>query len=201
MRFLIEGDLVIGTGTGDILGIEASDALAAVPLDRLRVLDGAVVDVSERTQWFVDDLGQLHVEDALGRQPIGCAVDAQLVRTNGVWSVRDAKEQLIAYARDRRWQCEVAGTAVGGVPVRTDRETRSALLEAQAAIALDPGWSTPWELANGATFLVNANTLPPIIAAVAAHRRSAFETYDTVKAAIEAGTITTRAAIDAAFAE
>lgn len=107
-------------------------------------------------------------------------------------------ESLARYAADRRWRAENAGASFGDLPVRTDRDTRSALLEARAALDMDPEWSTPWALPDGRVLLVDASNLPGIIAAVAAHRRRAFETYALVKAGIDAGTITEPLEIDQA---
>lgn len=195
---LVDQDLVVGRGSG-IMGPEIPIDLLPVPDVQLRFVDGAVVDASGITNWFIDGDGLKHIAAGEGRQALVCRIDAPLERVGGVWEVRSVASELIAYAKAVRYAAEVAGTTVSGAPIRTDRDTRSALLEAQAAIAMDAEWSTPWELSNGAIFIVDATTLPPIVAAVAAHRRAAFVAYDGVKNAIEAGSVTTREQIDAAF--
>lgn len=109
-------------------------------------------------------------------------------------------EQMIAYAQRARDRREAAGTTVNGYPIRTDRETRSALIEAKIAAEMEPGWSTPWSLGNGQFLTIDAALLGLIIPAVAAHRRQAFVIYEQIAQAIGAGTITDIEDIDAAFA-
>lgn len=111
----------------------------------------------------------------------------------------DPKVALLAYAAEKRWQVENAGTTFEGRPLRTDRETRSALTEAHVAASLDATFATPWQLRDGTTLVVSSKNLPAIIAAVARHRASAFVRFDAVKARIESGEIGTDAEVDAAF--
>ena len=108
--------------------------------------------------------------------------------------------ELLAYAAAKRYEREIAGTTLNGLPIRTDRETRSALVEAKAAVGEDPAWTTDWKLSNGQWLTVNAALLTQIITAVAAHRKAWFAKEKQVAVAIDAGTITTPAEIDAAFA-
>lgn len=109
-------------------------------------------------------------------------------------------EQLLAYARAKRYAREIAGTSLGELPLRTDRETRSALTEAAAAVTADPQWSTRWELPNGARVTVDAVLLQQIIMAVANWRAGAFAIFDEVANQIDLGEIGSFAEIDVAFA-
>lgn len=132
------------------------------------------------------------------------------------------KGALRAHAAARRYALEVGGTtaALPGtpprvIPVRTDRETRSALLEAwtahelteairaeeiaQDGTATTPAWETEWALADGSWTTVDGPMIRLIVGVVSAWRSAAFGLQKQVVDAIEAGTITTTAAIDAIF--
>lgn len=107
---------------------------------------------------------------------------------------------LLAYAADARWRREVGGITVSGVPIATDDRSKVMIVGARVAAEADPGWSTIWHGADGQIYPINAAAIIAISAAVEAHVNSGFATFAEVKADIEAGTITTRAEIDAAFA-
>jgi len=109
--------------------------------------------------------------------------------------------ELVAYAADRRWQSEVAGIIVAGIPVATDDRSKLMITGARVAAMADPGWSTVWHGADGQTYPVNAAAMVVISGAVQSHVNSSFATFAAVKAEIEANAITTFAEIDAAFAD
>lgn len=108
--------------------------------------------------------------------------------------------ELIAYAADRRWRREVGGILVGTVPVATDDRSKLMITGARLAAGADPAWSTVWHGADGQTYPVDAAAMVAISDAVQAHVNSSFATFASVKAAIDAGEITTTDEIDAAFA-
>jgi hypothetical protein len=110
------------------------------------------------------------------------------------------KADLLAHAESLRNQREAAGTLLDGVPIRTDRETRSALTEALAATDIDPDFTTPWVLSNGSVLQVGAANIRPIIGAVAVHRRGAFAAFVAVKARIEAGQVADRQQVETEMA-
>lgn len=111
-----------------------------------------------------------------------------------------SKAELVAYAADRRWRLEVGGITVGDVPVATDDRSKLMITGARVAAMVDPNWSTVWHGADGQTYAVDAAAMLAISDAVQAHVNTGFATFAAVKAAIEAGEITTAAEIDAAFA-
>lgn len=106
---------------------------------------------------------------------------------------------LAGYAADVRWRKETSGILVGGVPVATD--DRSKLMIAGARIKADanPEFTTKWKTDAGFV-LIDAATIIAISDAVLAHVDACFETEGEVLTAIDGGTITTRAQVDAAFA-
>ncbi|WP_066473996.1 DUF4376 domain-containing protein [Bosea sp. WAO] len=103
---------------------------------------------------------------------------------------------LIDYARERRWQVEVGGIVVGGVPIATDQESQGKILGAYVAASRNPDWTTLWDSVHP----LDAATMLAIGDAVQSHINASFTVRGDVLAAIAAGTITTREEIDAAFA-
>lgn len=111
-----------------------------------------------------------------------------------------SQAELVAYAADLRWRLEVGGIVVGGVPVATDDRAKMMIVGARVAAMADPQWSTVWHGADGNTYPVDAAAMIAISDEVQAHVNTGFATFAAVKADIEAGTITTTAEINAAFA-
>ncbi len=111
------------------------------------------------------------------------------------------KAQLIAYAKKKRWEKEVGGITVNGVAVSTDDRSKLLIAGSRLAAQADPEWKTVWDGADGESYPVNAAAMIVISDAVQRHVNvDCFEDYSTVKAGINAGTITTLAEIDAVFA-
>ena len=109
------------------------------------------------------------------------------------------KAGLIAYAASARWQREVGGIVVAGVPVATDDRAKMMIIGARVAAMADPGWSTIWRGADGGTYPVDAAAMVAISDAVQAHVNAGFATFAAVKAAIEVGEVTSREQVAAAF--
>jgi hypothetical protein len=107
---------------------------------------------------------------------------------------------LVDYAADARWRREVGGIVVGGITIATDDRSKLLIAGARTHAEADPAWSTVWTAADGVRHPVSAAQVIAISAAVLGHVDAAFRLYDEVVAAIDAGTITTPAEIDAAFA-
>jgi hypothetical protein len=107
---------------------------------------------------------------------------------------------LLAYAKEARWRKEVGGINVGGVPIATDDRSKLMITGARIKADSNAQWSTEWAGADGLTYTVTAPLMIAISDAVSDHVDHCFAVYATVKSAIEAGTITTNAQIDAAFA-
>lgn len=107
---------------------------------------------------------------------------------------------LLAYAAEARWQKEVGGIVLGGIPVATDDRSKALVIGARLAADADPGWSTMWVGADGAVYPIDAAAAVAISDAVQAHVNDCFTRYAMVKAGIAAGSITSVAEIDAAFA-
>ncbi|MGH6999055.1 MAG: DUF4376 domain-containing protein [Phenylobacterium sp.] len=128
-------------------------------------------------------------------------VEPGWIRLGGEFSPpAPAPVNLVAYATDLRWRVETGGIVFAGVPIATDDRSKVMIVGARVAAVADPDWSTVWHGADGQTYPVDAAAMVSISDAVQAHVNSGFATFATVKAAIEAGTISTTAQIDAEFA-
>lgn len=104
------------------------------------------------------------------------------------------KAALRLYAERRRWEIEVGGIMVDGLPIRTDDVSQRKILGAYVAATRNPSWSTLWESIRP----IDAEKMIEIGDAVQAHVNASFVTRGAVFDAIEAGTIATTSAIDAA---
>lgn len=109
-----------------------------------------------------------------------------------------ARAKLTAFAASKRWQVEVGGIMVGGVPVATDDRSKIMIIGARAAAVADANFTTQWKAVSGDFITLDAATIIAISDAVLAHVAACFAAEAIVLAAIEAGTITTTAEIDAA---
>lgn len=107
---------------------------------------------------------------------------------------------LVAYAASLRWQREIAGILVDGVPIATDDRSKVMITGARVAALSNPAWSTLWYGSDGQIYPLDAAAMIAISDAVQAHVNSGFATFAVVKAKIDAGEITTVAEVDAAIA-
>lgn len=105
--------------------------------------------------------------------------------------------ELKAHAADRRWRKEIGGTTVGGTAIQTD--DRAKVLLVGAALSMADEATAPFVL-GGASVTLTGAQFKALYAGLVAHVQACFATQTAVLAAIEAGSITTRAEIDAAFA-
>lgn len=106
---------------------------------------------------------------------------------------------LVAYAAEARWRREVDGVTVAGAAIATDRESQAMIAGAHAYVQANPAATIKWK-AEGGFVTLDSTAVTAIALAVGAHVQACFAAEADVLAAIEAGTITTPAEIDAAFA-
>lgn len=110
------------------------------------------------------------------------------------------RRALVAHAADLRWRREVAGLAVAGIPVATDDRSKLMITGARLAALDNPGWTTIWHGADGGSYQLDATAILAISSAVEAHVNACFERFAEVKGLIEAGTVTSRAQVEAEMA-
>ncbi|PTM61907.1 DUF4376 domain-containing protein [Phreatobacter oligotrophus] len=109
--------------------------------------------------------------------------------------------QLRAAAADARWRRETGGITVSGISVHTDDRSKMMIMGARIQAVADPGFVTQWKGADGQFIALDAATITALSAAVLAHVDACFAREGEVLAAIDAGTVTTLAAIEQAFAD
>lgn len=107
---------------------------------------------------------------------------------------------LLAYAGKLRWEREVGGMVWNGVPIATDDSSKIKVAGARIKAEADPAFETTWYGTDGDGVVVDAPLIIALSNAVLEHIDQSFTTFGLVKGAIAAGTITSFAAIDAAFA-
>lgn len=199
----VREDMVTGRGTG-IEGVPLPEALAALPLDRLRWTGSGIVDAATITAWHIDRAGAKRIAAAEDRQPLTCAWDAPLVHDGTAWRVRTAADDLIAYAHAVQWARAEAGVMValsGGAQVRFASDaTGRALLNGAVTRAQQANPPPGFRWQTGATSFVTLTPAQIVTAgiAVADYIQGTFDTLDDVIADILSGTITSTAQIDAA---
>lgn len=106
---------------------------------------------------------------------------------------------LKSHAAAVRYAKETGGLALDGMLVATDDRSKLMIFAARTRAKEDATTTKRWKTDAGFVTL-DAATLITIGDAVEAHVTACFDLEDDVVAQIEAGTITTREQIDAAFA-
>lgn len=107
---------------------------------------------------------------------------------------------LMAYAARKRYAKEVGGTVVNSVAYPSDRETQAKFVSAVVMAQLNTSATFQWKVADGTFVSLDAAGLITVASAVGAFVQTCFAAESTVVAGIKAGTTTTAAQIDAAFA-
>ena len=121
------------------------------------------------------------------------------------WAANEAKQpsaavKLKAHAATRRWEKEQGGiTLPGNVKVATDTPAQVKIAELRRRVAArEVAVPFSFKAASGWTDLTE-NAIIAVDKAVAAHIQACYATERQISDAIDAGTITTTAEIDAAF--
>lgn len=168
-----------------------------------RILGGIVVEVVHLpegvalTDAFHPDLGFV---SAPADAAVGMRYDDGKYLPPLSPSPAEVKDTLRAYARERRWQAEIAGIIIiAGVPVSTDDRSKMMIIGARMAAEAVPSWSTIWQGADGGSYPLDAAAMIAISDAVQAHVNATFATLATVLSDVDSGVVTTRSEIDAAF--
>ncbi len=128
MKAIIDGDLVVGFGDGDVAGIDVPEEFRGLPAERIRYASGELVDISEVQEFFVDRNGVLHVVDGDGRKAITCEWNAQLVcdKASGTWRARTVAEVVapaIKQECQRRIYAEIDAFAQANLSAERHRLT------------------------------------------------------------------------------
>lgn len=155
--------------------------------------------------WSSAAAGYVDIDDAAyaawleaggGPTPIG-----SLAELAEVLAAQYPSGMLKTYAAAVRYAKEIAGCMVGGVEYPSDRETQAKLTSAALFAQVDNTQTFQWKLADGSfSEPLSAAEMIAVAAAVGGYVNVCFVEEAEVVAEIDAGTITTRGQVDAAFA-
>jgi hypothetical protein len=109
------------------------------------------------------------------------------------------RQKLKDYAAAARYAIETRGITVAGASIMTDRQSQALITGANALAAADPAAPIDFKGASG-WVTIDAATMAAIALAVGQHVRASFTAEKQVAAAIDAGTVTDFAGVDALFA-
>jgi len=114
-----------------------------------------------------------------------------------------AKDQLLEYVENRRWLAEIGGITWNTWKVATDREASQGKISSSYTLARDGYWpeGSGWKFADGVFRILTGPEMIAMALAVAAHIQSCFSLESTLAGNVNNNTVTTKAQIDAAFAE
>lgn len=177
-----------------------------------RVVDGAVVEL-----WPHDPVAPMPDPQPTPAEAFGAELGAEFVPCNATvqqgWTTSDGGKtfappvspapipvDLTTYAAAARYAKETAGITVGTAPIATDRDSQQAITGMWAAAQIDPTTTVQFKTAGAGFVSVNAAQIAKIASAVIAHVQACFAAEAQLVASITAGTTTTTAQIDQAFA-
>lgn len=130
MKVSLQGDLVIGRG-GDLMdGPELPKELESTPLMQLRYVNGAVVDASTITTFFIDPSGRKHATrngpGSATWPAVKCTLREMIVmRDDGTWAVETPSE---AISPQIKAECERRITAVMSLAAQSNMLARAVSL-------------------------------------------------------------------------
>lgn len=143
---------------------------------------------------FTPELMATIVEVQSGSVAVGDAWDGAAFSRPAI-----SKADLDAYASAARFAKECAGLTINGVSLATDRAAQSMMTGAVVYAQVNPSSSVKWKTAGGFVTLTAAQVIA-IGQRVATYVEDCFSKEAELVSSIEAGTITTTAEIDSAFA-
>jgi hypothetical protein len=169
--------------------------LSIADLTALMALMPSPVYENRRRRGFSYDGTTLTIED-----------DAEAARLLTVmadprWRDRALVTQLKGYAAHARYQKEIAGITVNGIPIATDRAGQMRAIAAQMMAIADPTMVFHWKKADGSFAQLTADQVVAIGKAVVMHVQACFGAEASISAALSANpALMTQARIDAMFA-
>ena len=113
------------------------------------------------------------------------------------------KGQLAAYSANARYNHASGGltiSAISAVPFLTDPVSRNTVDSANAYAVANPGHITDWKMSDGSFIKLTAAQIATVLQDMATFVQACFTCESTSLAGINGGSITTLAAIDAAYA-
>lgn len=121
---------------------------------------------------------------------------ASLLAIVASWSPEPPPVDLYAYAASKRYAVETGGIVLNGMQVMTDRASQSLITGAYNFVQANPDVLVRFKTTAGFVELTTTQMMA-VANAVGAHVQASFAAEGTVNAEIVAGTITTKAEVDA----
>ena len=146
--------------------------------------DAATVEASDDRYFIVD--GTLLTQQAF-RDQRQQEIHEQKLADFGA-DVDGAKQYARDYFADKRYNVEVGGIDVGGLPVRTDRLTVARIYQANALAVADPTFTTDWKIGDGSFITVDATLIGSLTDAITSHIQTSFSREKTINDEITAAT-------------
>lgn len=132
-----------------------------------------------------------------GGTPSAAATKADLQE---VFAAQYPAGMLESYNEHKRWLKEQSGiTLTSGMPIKTDDRAQAKITGVFVAAKELPTMTTPWSAADNTVHVLDADQIIAMNNELLTHINNCFSISADVLAQIEAGTITTREQIDAAF--
>lgn len=196
-KAILDGDLVVGTLSGDVAGPTIPNSLAGFPLDRLRFLGGRLVDAATITTFYVDERGFKHVDTGGdGRQALACAWNDVLVREGETWRVQNDADRLSLAKNRAKLRVDALAETIR-LSVITPGAGQLATYLAQEAEArlliANPETSTPTPY-----LAALVGVIAPTIGEVAQVVAAMSDQWNTINAAVNAARLIGKATIDGA---
>ncbi|PHR92520.1 MAG: hypothetical protein COA78_33385 [Blastopirellula sp.] len=97
MKVILETDIVTGSFSGDMDGVDISSELAVLPFEHLRFDGDDIVDASAIVDWLIDGAGQKRLpamHPGSGFQVLQCAIDDELLFENDIWRIKTDADRL-----------------------------------------------------------------------------------------------------------
>ena len=169
---------------GRIRRIEDVEPTEAPHYSEISDADAATVDASDETYFIVN--GTLLTQDEFREQKQTERFNQQL--TDFGADVDGAKQYLRDHFASKRYDVEVSGIDVGGLPVRTDRLTVARIYQANSLAVADPAFTTDWKIGDGSFITVDATLIASIADAITSHIQTSFTREKTINEEITAAT-------------
>lgn len=133
--------------------------------------EGVVTNVAEADEAFAAEVGWVAAEDGV---EAGWTWDGESF-TAPVVPIGELLDRRLAELADLRWRKETGGIVVGGMPIKTDRESQGLLTGAYIMASANPAFSINWKVANGVFVPIDAATIVMAGDAVTGHVQACFD--------------------------
>ena len=169
---------------GRIRRIEDVEPTEAPYYSEISDADAATVDASDEIYFIVNST--LLTLNEFREQKQTERFNQQL--TDFGADIDGAKKHSRDHYADKRYNVEVGGINVGGLPVRTDRLTVARIYQANALAIQDPAFTTEWKIGDGSFITVDATLIASLTTAITSHIQTSFTREKTINEEITAAT-------------